>query len=66
MRRRPYATFAFAYTLMFVYAFAAIANFGILSRQRTQVLPFVFVLLALPAVEQMTERNAAAAPGLPR
>jgi hypothetical protein len=31
-----------------VYAFSAIGNFGILTRQRTQVLPFVLVLAALP------------------
>ena len=29
--------------------FAFIANFGILARQRAQVLPFLFILLALPA-----------------
>ena len=33
---------------MFAYAFAAIANFGILARERVQVLPMFFVLLAVP------------------
>jgi hypothetical protein len=36
-------------TMGFVYGFAAVANFGILARERTQVLPFVFILLAIPA-----------------
>lgn len=48
--RVPYVTFAVGYVAAFVYAFAAIENFGILARQRTQVLPFVFILLALQAV----------------
>ena len=49
LRREPYVALAVAYVLMFAYTFSAINNFGILARQRVQVLPFVFVLLALPA-----------------
>lgn len=58
----PYVTWAVGYTAAFVFAFASIANFGILARQRAQVLPAVFVLLSLPrpdrdgkAVATMTE-----------
>jgi hypothetical protein len=40
--------FAVIYTLVFVYAFSTIGNFGILVRQRVQVYPLFFVLLALP------------------
>ena len=36
-----------AFTAVFVYLFSAIGNFGILSRQRAQVLPFVLVLVAV-------------------
>jgi hypothetical protein len=32
----------------FVFAFSTIANFGILARERTQLLPFFMVLLAIP------------------
>lgn len=45
----PYVAFAFAYTAAFIYAFASISNFGILVRQRAQVLPLIFVLLAIEA-----------------
>lgn len=45
--RRAYVGFAGIYVLTFVYAFSAVENFGILARQRTQVLPLVFVLLAV-------------------
>lgn len=48
--RVPYVAFATAYTAIFVAAFSAIGNFGLLARQRTQVLPFLLVLLALPTV----------------
>ena len=46
--RRPYVAFSVTFAALFVYAFSAIGNFGILTRQRTQVLPFVLVLAALP------------------
>jgi hypothetical protein len=45
----PYVAYVVTYTIMFVIAFSSIGNFGILTRQRTQVLPLVVVLLALPA-----------------
>ena len=51
-RRRPYVAFVVVYSLLFVFAFSSIANFGILARERTQVLPFFLVLLAVPAVRR--------------
>jgi hypothetical protein len=36
------------YAAGFVVAFASIANFGILARERVQLLPFFLVLLAVP------------------
>jgi hypothetical protein len=52
-RRRPYVAFVVVYSLLFVFAFSSIANFGILARERTQVLPFFLVLLAVPAVRRV-------------
>jgi hypothetical protein len=49
IRPQPYVTQAIAYILIFFFAFGTIGNFGILSRERSQVMPFVFVLLALSA-----------------
>lgn len=46
--RRPYLVFVAAYVLVFAVGFSYIANFGILARQRTQMLPMVLVLLAVP------------------
>jgi hypothetical protein len=48
LRRRPYVAFVVVYMAGFVVAFASIANFGILARERVQLLPFFFVLLAVP------------------
>jgi len=48
-RTQPYVAFAAVYVLLWTLAFGVIANFGILARQRTQMLPFYFVLLAVPA-----------------
>ena len=48
----PYVAYATTYTIMFVIAFSSIGNFGILTRQRTQVLPMLLVLLVLPAERQ--------------
>ncbi len=48
MRRMPYVTFAVVYTAMFVVVFASLPNFGLLARERVQVLPLLFVLLSIP------------------
>jgi hypothetical protein len=48
MRREPYTAYSVGILLTFVYAFSAFSNFGILARQRCQVLPFYLVLLCLP------------------
>ncbi len=57
LRDEPYYMVAIAYIAMFIFAFAVIANFGILSRQRVQLMPFVFVLLSAPAVAQVVRRS---------
>jgi hypothetical protein len=49
-RRRPYVAFVVVFSVLFVVAFSGISNFGILARERTQLLPFFLVLLAVPAV----------------
>jgi hypothetical protein len=46
--RVPYLAYCLSFIVMFVFAFSSIGNFGILTRQRTQMFPFVLVLLALP------------------
>jgi hypothetical protein len=46
----PYVVFVAVFTLMFVYAFSSVGNFGILARQRVQVLPFLFAALSVPIV----------------
>ena len=48
LRRYPYVAFILVYLALFVVAFSSIGNFGILARERTQLLPFFLVLLAVP------------------
>jgi hypothetical protein len=48
VRRSPYLVLAIVYTAMFIFAFSGIANFGILVRQRVQLLPFLLVLFCIP------------------
>jgi hypothetical protein len=50
LRREPYVAFALFYLAMFIFAFGTIGNFGVLARQRSQLIPFVFVLISLTAV----------------
>ena len=57
--RVPYVTYAFVYSLVFVYAFAAIGNFGILARQRTQGTILLFVVLCLPPLKRTSLRDNA-------
>ena len=52
LRREPYLIVCLGYTLLFVYAFSNFSNFGLLTRERVQVLPFVLVFLALPATNR--------------
>lgn len=56
LRRTPYVTFSFVYTLAFIWAFSGFGNFGILARQRVLMIPFFVVLLALPSVETLKEQ----------
>lgn len=50
LRSQPYVMFATAYVALWILAFGIIANFGILARQRTQMLPLFFVLLSVAPV----------------
>jgi hypothetical protein len=54
----PYVAYATTYVVLFVIAFSSIGNFGILTRQRTQVLPLVCVLLVLPFEQTRVDRTA--------
>jgi hypothetical protein len=48
MRRQPYVAFAVVYVGIFIVAFSSIANFGLLARQRVQMLPLYLVVLSIP------------------
>jgi hypothetical protein len=60
--RRPYVAMAAAYSLGFVIAFSNVGNFGILTRQRAQLLPFLLVLFALPRLRETAPRPPVLAP----
>ena len=53
---------------MFFFAFGTIANFGILARERSQLMPYVFVLLSLTVMTRPDRRDAPrpAQPGSPK
>ena len=55
LRREPYVAYCLGITLTFVYAFSSFSNFGILARQRCQVMPFFLVLICL---EQYREEGS--------
>lgn len=46
--RSPFVVLCLTYSVLFIAAFSAIGNFGILARQRSLIYPFVIVLLTLP------------------
>ncbi|MEO8692730.1 MAG: hypothetical protein ABI658_04385 [Acidimicrobiales bacterium] len=56
--RSPYVAFAAMYSTIFVFAFSTFGNFGIITRQRVQLFPFVLVLLCLG--QTATQRNSSA------
>lgn len=65
-REQPYAMLAATFILFFVVAFSSFGNFGLLSRQRVQVMPFVLAIVCAqprPAQRTRPQRLAAGAPG---
>jgi hypothetical protein len=66
MMTTPYVVFAGIYTLVFIYAFSTIGNFGILVRQRVQVYPLFFVILALSKPRRVSDDAPAARRSLAR
>lgn len=57
-RDNAYAIYAFVSLVVFIVLFSNFNNFGILARQRTQVAPFLFLLMALPVRERKNKRKA--------
>lgn len=62
IRRQPYVAMAFAYTGLFVLAFSGFANFGLLARERTQMLPLLLILVCVPP-RRRADASAAPDPG---
>jgi hypothetical protein len=58
LMRTPYVMLATVYTLGFIVAFSNVGNFGILTRQRAQMVPMLLVLLALPKPNSDTRSPA--------
>jgi len=60
VRDTPWVALAVIYAGMFIVAFSTFGNFGIIARQRVQMLPFVLALLCLPlAARKIRERHDA-------
>jgi hypothetical protein len=59
MRRQPYVAFALVYVGLFIVAFSGIANFGLLARERVQMLPFFLIFLTIPPPARRDEGRPA-------
>lgn len=57
MRRQPYVAFALVYVALFIVAFSGIANFGLLARERVQMLPFFLIFLTIPPPPRRDEEG---------
>lgn len=60
VRRQPYVATAITFVAVFIFGFSSFANFGLLVRQRSQVLPFFLVILAVPTADWRTSHPAKA------
>ena len=60
--RRPFVAMAAAYSVGFIIAFSNVGNFGILVRQRAQLLPLLLVLLCLPVLNRKAAPEDASQP----
>ncbi len=73
LRRTPYVAYALAYSIVFMPFFSSFANFGLLVRERDQLYPLAFVLLAIPVAarpsrnsyRQATAKRSQASPRRP-
>ncbi|HEV8420265.1 MAG TPA: hypothetical protein VGR13_02775 [Actinomycetota bacterium] len=52
MRRQPYVMFAVAFVALSIAALSIVANFGLLARQRSVMIPLYLVLFAVPPRRQ--------------
>ncbi|MEM9202861.1 MAG: hypothetical protein AAGC53_14440 [Actinomycetota bacterium] len=63
LRSEAYVAYVIGYVTIFVFLFSALGNFGILTRQRTMMTPFLLVLVALPtAAERVRARRVGREP----
>ncbi len=60
--RWPYLLMSATFVALFVYSFSSIANFGLLARERTQLWPFLFALVAAPTSALAPAAVAGSAP----
>ncbi|MEQ8840684.1 MAG: hypothetical protein RIB98_06860 [Acidimicrobiales bacterium] len=61
IRDEAYVAYALSFTIVFVYLFSAMGNFGIIARQRVMTLPLILVIVALPtAKDRIRQRRVAA------
>jgi hypothetical protein len=58
--RTPYIALSTVYVIGFIIAFSNVANFGLLTRQRVQLIPFLLVLLTMPVQRDAGTRNVEA------
>jgi hypothetical protein len=61
--RTPYLLLVVVFVGLFICGFSSIANFGILARQRVQVMPFYLVLLSVPPLDWLERRGLATSGG---
>jgi len=59
IRKDPYLIFALVFTTGFIVAFSAFNNFGLLARQRSQVMPFFIALLIALGWSTLEDRAVA-------
>ncbi len=66
MLKHPYLITALVYSLVWILLFASIGNLGILARERTSLLPLLFVLLSWPAHRSVQKEPVLARGPAPR
>lgn len=52
-----YISYALIYTMVFVFIFSIVSNFGIIARERTMLMPFLFVLLCYSFAKSSTRKD---------
>lgn len=60
VRKQPYVIFAVVYSALFIVGYSTVANFGLLVRQRSLLMPVLLILVSIPGAKRAKDKTVPA------